>query len=154
MWQKRIDFALLTIITGVLALTFPDRVALVVWGWALLSFLYAGAAVARRVRSLSDPSGSPFEEAMRVNPARPGRPADLERLERTIGVKVFEPREFDIQVRPLLRALIEHRRARSSADLDPYLADLAGARPAEDVFEGTIGISDIESALHKIEASP
>lgn len=154
MWQTRIEFVLLTIVAGVLALTFPDRVELVVWVWALLAFLYAGVAVGHRVRSLSDPSGSPFEEAMRVNPARPERPADLQRLERTIGVKVFDPREFDVQVRPLLRALIEHRRARGSADLDPYLADLAGTRPAEDVFEGTIGISEITSALDKIEASP
>lgn len=153
MWQTRIEFALLTIVTGVLALTFPDRVGLVVWVWALLAFLYAGVAVARRVRSLSDPWSSSFEEAMRVSPARSERPTDLQRLERTIGVGVFEPREFDLRVRPLLRGLIEHRRARSSSDLSPYLGALAGPQPADEIFEGNIAISDIATALDEIEGS-
>jgi hypothetical protein len=153
MWRMRVELILLCIVTVVLALTFPDRVELIVWAWALLVFLYAGSAAAHRVRSLTDPWKSPFEEAMHVNAPRPERPADLRRLERTMGVRVFEPREFDVRVRPLLREVIEHRRARSSSDLGPLLIALAGPQPAEEIFEGDIEIPDIASALDEIEAS-
>lgn len=153
MWKMRIELILLSIATVVLAFTFPDRVELIVWAWALLVFLYAGNAAARRVWSLSDPWKSPFEEAMDVNTPHPERPADLRRLERTIGVRVFEPREFDVRVRPLLREVIEHRRARRSSELSPLLIALAGPQPAEEIFGGDIEISDIASTLDDIEAS-
>ena len=151
--QMRIDLILLSIVTVVLSLTFPDRIELIVWGWALLVLLFASSAAARRVRSLSDPWKSPFEEAMGVNAPRPGRPADLRRLERTMGVRIFEPREFDVRVRPLLREMIEHRRTRSSAELSAFLTALAGPQPAEEIFEGDIEIPDIASALDEIDAT-
>jgi hypothetical protein len=105
------------------------------------------------VRSLSDPWKSPFEEAMSANAPLPGRPADLRRLERTMGVRVFEPREFDVRVRPMLRELIEHRRARSSSDLSPLLSSLAGPQPADEIFESNIQVPDIASVLDELEGS-
>ena len=153
MWQMRIELILFSIVTVVLMLTFPDRVEMIVWAWALVVFLHAGNAAARRVRSLSDPWKSPFEEAMRVNTPRPERPADLRRLERTMGVRVFEPREFDVRVRPLLKELIEHRRARRSADLSPLLNALVGPEPADVIFEANIQVPDIASVLDELEAS-
>ena len=153
MRQIRVELTLLSILAVVLALTFPDRVELIWWAWAVLVLLSAGSETARRVRSLSDPWRSPFEEAMRVSSTGPERPADLRRLERTMGVRVFEPREFDVRVRPLLREVIEHRRKRSSSDLSPLLIALAGPRPSEEIFEGDIEIPDIASALDEIEAS-
>ena len=153
MWQMRIELILLSIVSVVLALTFPDRVELIVWGWALLVLLYASSSAVRRVRSPSDPWKSPFEEAMDVNTPHPGRPADLRRLERTMGVRVFEPREFDVRVRPLLREVIEHRRARSSSELSPLLDALAGSQPADEIFEGDIEIPGIAYVLDEIEAS-
>lgn len=153
MWQMRIELILLSIVTVVLALTFPDWVQLIVWAWALLVFLHAGNAALRRVRSLSDPWKSPFEEAMRVNTPPPERPADLRRLERTMGVRVFEPREFDVRVRPMLRELIEHRRARRSSELSSLLNALAGPEPADEIFESNIQVPDIASVLDELEGS-
>ena len=152
MWHKAIEFVLLTIVSVAVALTLPDHVARVAWVWALLAFFYVSAAAARKVRSHLEPWASPFEEAMRQSSAPPERPGDLQRLERTIGVGVFEPREFDVRLRPLLRGLIEHRLERNPSPLDPHLAALAGTRPADDIFEGNITVPDIASALDKIEA--
>ena len=128
MWQMRIELILLSIVTVVLALTFPDWVELIVWAWALLVFLYAGNAALRRVRSLSDPWKSPFEEAMRVNTS-PGETRRPTTPRANLGSAHLRAPRVRRQGAPMLRELIEHRRARRSSELSPLLTLLPGRNP-------------------------
>lgn len=51
----------------------------------------------------------PFDRALESPRGRPGRPSDLEAIERAVGWRKYSRRDFELRVRPLLRRLIAYK---------------------------------------------
>ena len=103
------------------------RGPLVVAG-CLVVLLHLVSVHAGEFRSLRGDPGPPFERAMRRPERSPNRPEDLARLERALGWGVYEPADFEVRVRPLLRSLIAGRLAdRRGIDLERQPGEAARA---------------------------
>ena len=131
------------------AVAFPDLLAPIASAWTLI-------VLGRLMFELEDTAHglaqhrSDFEDALRERRRTIVRPPDLVRLESSLGWGLYEPREFDHHVRPLLRQLIEHR-ARGAA-VEPELEALAGPTVAEDLYGEKIVTSDLDRITRKIES--
>jgi hypothetical protein len=130
------------------AIAFPQHLAPVASAWTLI-------VLGRLMFELEDIAhgltrgGSEFENALRERSRTVVRPPDLVRLESGLGWGVYEPREFDHHVRPLLRQLIQHR-SRGEV-LEPELEALSGPSLAEDLYDARIETSDLDRMARKIE---
>jgi hypothetical protein len=130
------------------AIAFPDLLAPIASAWTLI-------VLGRLMFELEDSAHaltqhrSEFENALRERRRNIVRPPDLVRLESGLGWGVYEPREFDHHVRPLLRQLIDHRSR--GATIDPELEALAGTTHAEDLYGEKIVTSDLDRITRKIE---
>jgi hypothetical protein len=161
--NARLSFALfISFVCGILIVVFPDlaeRVTqLLVLGLlaaVLLEIAARGRRYSSRTRSLLD---GPLETA----PPAPQTPSDLADLERALGWRTYEQREFDHRVRPVLGRLLTYRiRARHGIDpatdpaaarrlLDPALMELIDP-PPETSGPGTRSTADIASLVDRIE---
>lgn len=131
--------AILGVILAALVITVPTRRSEAFAGATLVAFV--GAFIV-----LSDAVGrgslraSVVDAVVRRPPPRTGRPSDLEKLERSLGWKVYEGAEFDVRVRPLLadlaryrgatdeetHALLRHGERVTTTDLDRMVAAIEG----------------------------
>ena len=130
------------------AVAFPDLLAPIASAWTLIvlgRFMFELEDTAHGLAQQS----SVFEDALREHRRTIVRPPDLVRLESGLGWGVYEPREFDHHVRPLLRQLIDHRSR--GATIDPELEALAGPAFAEDLYGEKIVTSDLDRMTRKIE---
>jgi hypothetical protein len=150
-----------TIAAVVTAVTAPGLQQVVASLWALyitacvLFFLssYVGSLVKR----------SRFDAALTTEPNPRARPEDLLRLEHSLGWRAYSPRDFDFEVRPLLRELILHgARSRRGIDLrsgtrvgagviDDELIDLVSDKSVEELYGDTVTTTDIDRCVQKIE---
>jgi hypothetical protein len=150
-----------TIVAVVTAVTVPGLQRVVASLWALYvttcGLFFLSSYVGSLVKS------SRFEAALATGPKPRARPEDLVRLEHSLGWRSYSPRDFDYEVRPLLRELIVHRaRSRRGIELlpdtrtgagviDEELIDLASGKSVEELYGGTVNTNDISRCLRKIE---
>jgi hypothetical protein len=150
-----------TIVAVVTAVTLPGLQRVIASLWALYvtacGLLFLSSYVGSLVKS------SRFEAALTADPKPRARPEDLVRLEHSLGWRAYSPRDFDYEVRPLLRELIVHRaRSRRGIELlpdtragagviDGELLDLVTGKSVEQLYGGTVNTIDIDRCLKKIE---
>ena len=85
------------------------------WRDAILGAGIAAAAwivssrLFRHLARFKQPKASLFDRALNVPDASPGRPADLEAVERLFGWRSYAPDEFDKRIRPFVLRLVERR---------------------------------------------
>jgi hypothetical protein len=77
-------------------------------GIALVLWIVA-SRVFRRLGRFRPPRVSLFDRALHVPAMRPGRPADLEAVERVFGWRSYAPDEFEHRIKPFIRRLVERR---------------------------------------------
>jgi hypothetical protein len=80
--------------------------------WVVSSRLF------RHLGRFRQPRGSLFDRALHVSDEGPGRPADLEAVERLFGWRTYAPDEFDKRIRPSILRLVE-RRLMDRRGIDP-----------------------------------
>ena len=102
--------ALLVAIVVTLVITIPTRRGEALAGAALVAFVGAFVILSDSV-GRGVVHGSVVDAAVRRPLRKPARPTDLEKLERSLGWKVYDGAEFDARVRPLLEDLARHRGA-------------------------------------------
>jgi hypothetical protein len=161
--SKMISVLVWTAAAFVLAVVFPAQRGIVAVAWALWLFSFGLIQMRASVRSLMQSPTSPFERVIARVRRTSERPQDLIRCEHAFGWKVYEPRDFDHHVRPLLRELVNDRIRRRygvgpdiapesvRVDLDPLLLALAGNEPAEEIFGHSIRTNDIADVVDRIE---
>lgn len=144
-------------------IVFPSQREVIALVWAFIG-LGAGLGVLNgKARQLLSRRPSPLDRALLVHPPETQRPADLERLERTHGLRAYEPDDFDHYVRPAMRRLIVHRlRHRHGIELprdEPLaravaadeLIALAGRTPASTLYGRVLRTDDIERLIRAVE---
>jgi hypothetical protein len=150
-----------TIVAVVTVVTVPGLQRVVAPLWALYAtacgLFFLSSYVGSLVRS------SRFEAALTTNPKSPARPEDLVRLEHSLGWRAYSPRDFDYEVRPLLRELIVHgARSRRGIELlpdtrvgagviDDELIDLVAGKSVQQLYGGRVNTADIDRCVKKIE---
>ena len=138
--------------------TFPGRIALILSLWILALLACGLGALLAGARKLSRGSPSRFEQAVAARHEKAGRPEDLRRSERVCGWRIYEARDFDFHVRPLLKELIAFRLEERTGTLDdatpddPELRQLAGPRSAEEIYDRAMTTADLERIIGRIEA--
>lgn len=148
------------IVAGVML---PHAAGAIAATWTLLVLAVGSFALTSTTRRAIDVLPPGFDRVVRRRTRPVARPEDLERLERSLGWKTYEPREFDNRVRPLLRELITARaRDRFGVDavgdpqgarvvMDPELVDLAGDVRAKDLYNRALTTDDIMDIVTRIE---
>ncbi len=117
------------------------------------------AEILERAGALKKLGSGAFDAAMRGSRGSPSRPTDLERIERLVGQKVFSADDFDVEVRPLLRELIQDRApargrttgAAAEAPLPSELAVLAGGSSTEERGVRRVETRDLQRIVALIE---
>lgn len=125
-----ITLALVVLVGGTIAAVVPGWAGVAIGTSALWVFA-AGLLLFARLMRQAPGRGHWFDRMLRTSPSRPGRPADLEHLERVLGWRAYSGPDFDHQVRPVLGALVRHRlRDRHGIDVTTdrvRATDVAGA---------------------------
>ncbi len=148
---------LVTVIAAGAMATFPGRTALILTVWILALLACGLSAQLVGARGLGKGSPSRFEQVMAARHEKAGRPEDLRRSERVCGWGIYEPRDFDFHVRPLLKELIAFRledrggTLRHATPDDTELRTLAGPRSAEEIYDRTMTTADLERIIGSIE---
>jgi len=149
-----------TVVAVVIAVTLPGLQRVVASLWALYFTACGLVFLSSYVGSLVKPSR--FDAALATAPKPCPRPEDLVRLEHSLGWRTYSPRDFDYEVRPLLRDLILHgARSRRGIELladvhvasgviDDELIDLVAGKPVE-LYGDRVRTTDIDRCLKKIE---
>jgi hypothetical protein len=165
-YSKVFNIGVLTAIAVVLGILFPGQRSIVAVAWTLWTFAYVltelRASVARRLL----PRISRFDQVIMPTHPMMERPQDLIRCEHAFGWKVYEPRDFDHHVRPLLRELIGDRvRRRYGTSLeylpesirngiDSELLALAGDVSAAEIYSHSIRTAHIADLVDRIDRLP
>jgi hypothetical protein len=152
-----------TVVAAGAAVVLPELRAQIAVGTCLALFVVGATHAASWSAGLRAAPPSAFDEARTLRRAAPGRPPDLEALERTLGWRSYGRRDFDHRVRPVLRRLLAFK-VLAAHGVDPD-ADPAGARAilpddlawlleasGADDDAGAIDTEHLESLVARIEA--
>jgi hypothetical protein len=138
------------------AIAFPDVAARTHGVLALIALAYLVTSLLMQAARLTQRS---WLDATRLRPApEPKRPEELARFERSFGWKSYSPRDFDFEVRPALRRILEtrtrlaHMTGSPTPLDDPELARVAGDEPTERTSGRSITTQDIARIVDKIGA--
>jgi hypothetical protein len=160
-WRKWADFVILTLLAGVIGITLPALREVILAAWTLLTLAYVLTVINTAARRLILRQTA-FDRALAPRPRRRARPEDLERIEHSFGWRSYTDRDFDYEVRPLLRALARHGAARHGIDpagdpaakgslLHPELVAVAGSLRADRLYGDTIRTAEIDRIVGLIE---
>jgi hypothetical protein len=144
----RLSFA--TAAAIVIALIRPGWAGVVIGVWALTMFVYCALTLAGTLWRRTRARRSLFDDVMYVRTPMPSRPADLKAFEASFGWGTYEPREFDVRIRPLVNLLAQHGADRN-ATRHPLLQRLAGQESAEDIYGRPITGADLSFLIGQIE---
>jgi hypothetical protein len=147
---------------GITMLSVPYRAG-IIFSVSLLVGLGLGFLVlAATARGMIGRGPSAFEQVLERPPGKSGRPADLLRLERSLGWERYEARDFNVRVRPRLRALLAWRvKEVWGLDLDEQpgmeeklpaeLSNLVPPRASFEEGEPSLRTQDIARIVDRIE---
>jgi hypothetical protein len=102
-------FAALVAGAGITMLSVPSRAGVIISATVLVALGLGLLVLVVVAREMTGRGPSEFEQVLERPPGKSGRPPDLLRLERSLGWERYEARDFNVRVRPRLRALLEWR---------------------------------------------
>ena len=154
--------AALFVAAGIASYTAPSKAGIVLAGATLVALGLGLLVLVFAPGSTLGPGPSDFEQALEGEEPRPGRPEDLQRLERSLGWERYEARDFGVRVRPRVRELLAWRvKERRGIDLDAHPEVFEGLHPElrglaptrADVTEAAppVRTEDIARLLDRIE---
>ena len=162
--NARLTFALLiSVVCSILIVVFPDLAERVSQLLVLALLAAVLLEIVARARRHAGRTGSLLDGPLDTPIPAQQRPSDLADLERALGWRTYEEREFDRRVRPVLKRLLLYRlRTRHGIDpstdlrttrrlLDPTLMELIEP-PAASPERSKRSTADISALMDRIEA--